>query len=81
VIYRQKTKQKKKQCPFSNSNFQIYTTQNAFFFHSTTLLKPIHTHNEDGSLKKASTKIPSIFVPFGNYKEGANGLHFIFFFA
>jgi hypothetical protein len=31
--------------------------------------------------KKQGTKIPSFFVLFGNYKEGANGLHFIFFFA
>jgi hypothetical protein len=31
------------------------------FFHSTTLLKPIHTHNEDGSLKKARHKNPFFF--------------------
>jgi hypothetical protein len=78
VIYRQKTEEEETKAFLKFKFSNIYHTKGFFSFNK---LFKANSHRR-WKLKKASTKIPFFFfVPFGNYKEGANGLLFYFFFA
>jgi hypothetical protein len=74
VIYRQKNRRRNN----ALSQIQIFKYTKGFFFHSTTILKPIHTHNEDGSWKQAQKSLLFLFH-LGITKKAL--MDFILFFS